>query len=651
LGNIHDIETTSIGSSGSQISVIYQSHWGQIAIIFISFASAIIHCSIGNYEIWLLNPVKIEPVAHAISDPHFGSAESSSTISYSGLSNWLLTVGFNGSELYAMVILCSILGLLALLLALVHSIYLDSILNRISCCYPATNALRLTLGSLVCLVFDASGIRLNYHLGATFGITSIAWSGHLIHVSQRSSEEVQVKAKVQAETTPTLAEAPFAAGLKAFYTGSWSDFDGTSRGLTSTLSFICALKPDTMSLYLSDLAHHHLALGVILIVASHLNQSLNRGLAHRIRDVVYSANTGFISAMTALNSLQLQLALACGALAVATSCVSQHSYSLAPFAYLSYDYASTTALYLHHQYIASFLSMASLIHFGFYLLRDFCCAPDASLRLLNIKDTMVSHLSWVSLFLGFHTLGVYVHNDTVVAFKEPDKQLLIEPLVSLIDLGPGDLLVHHGIALGLHVTVLTLFKGAGTGTGSRLMPDKLNFAISFACDGPTRGGTCDIATWDSCYLAFFWMLNTDAWLMFYFHWKQLCCWQNALFQFDDGSSYLTGWFRDYLWFTCGSLINGYNALGSNDLSVLSWAFLGAHLTWAVGFMFLLSWRGYWQELIDIVLLMHLKTPILYDLWSGKPSTPVAVSIVQARFIGLAHFTVGFIFTYGSFAVA
>jgi photosystem I P700 chlorophyll a apoprotein A2 len=31
-------------------------------------------------------------------------------------------------------------------------------------------------------------------------------------------------------------------------------------------------------------------------------------------------------------------------------------------------------------------------------------------------------------FLGFHTLGLYIHNDTVVAFGQPEKQILFEPL-------------------------------------------------------------------------------------------------------------------------------------------------------------------------------------------------------------------------------
>jgi photosystem I P700 chlorophyll a apoprotein A2 len=68
-------------------------------------------------------------------------------------------------------------------------------------------------------------------------------------------------------------------------------------------------------------------------------------------------------------------------------------------------------------------------------------------------------------------------------------------------------------------------------------------------------------------------------------------------------------------------------------------------------MFLISWRGYWQEFIDIILFQHLKTPIIYNFTSGlKQYTPVALSIVQARFIGLVHFSVGFILTYAAFVI-
>jgi photosystem I P700 chlorophyll a apoprotein A2 len=103
--------------------------------------------------------------------------------------------------------------------------------------------------------------------------------------------------------------------------------------------------------------------------------------------------------------------------------------------------------------------------------------------------------------LGFHTLGLYVHNDVMQAFGT-QKQILIEPvfaqwiqasqgktaygltyyyhnqvvphiqLVKLpgwleainntnslfLTIGPGDFLVHHAIALGLHTTTLILVK-------------------------------------------------------------------------------------------------------------------------------------------------------------------------------------------------
>jgi photosystem I P700 chlorophyll a apoprotein A2 len=50
---------------------------------------------------------------------------------------------------------------------------------------------------------------------------------------------------------------------------------------------------------------------------------------------------------------------------------------------------------------------------------------------------------------------------------------------------------------------------------------------------------------------------------------------------------------------------------------------------------LISWRGYWQELIESLAWAHERTPIA-DLvrWKDKP---VALSIVQARLVGLAHF--------------
>lgn len=367
-----------------------------------------------------------------------------------------------------------------------------------------------------------------------------------------------------------------------------------------------------------------------------------------------------------------------------------------PYAYIAQDYVTQSALYTHHQYIAGFIMCGAFAHGAIFLVRDYVPEENTGnvlARILEHKEAIISHLSWASLFLGFHTLGLYVHNDVMQAFGTPDKQILIEPIFAqwiqaahgktlysfnfllsesssvaysagqgfwlsgwlnsinniFLTIGPGDFLVHHAIALGLHTTTLILVKGALDARGSKLMPDKKDFGFSFPCDGPGRGGTCDISAWDAFYLAVFWMLNTVGWVTFYWHWKHLVLWGGNSTQFNESSTYLMGWLRDYLWLGSSQLINGYNPFGMNSLSVWSWVFLAGHLVWATSFMFLISWRGYWQELIETLVWAHESTPIANRVaWKDKP---VALSIVQARLVGLAHFSIGYVFTYGAFLIA
>jgi photosystem I P700 chlorophyll a apoprotein A2 len=453
------------------------------------------------------------------------------------------------------------------------------------------------------------------------------------------------------------------------------------------------------------MAHHHLAIAVIFIIAGHMYRT-NFGIGHSIKEILNAhkppagglgeGHKGLYDTLN--NSLHFQLGLALACLGVVTSLVAQHMYSMPPYAFMAKDYTTMAALYTHHQYIAGFLMVGAFAHGAIFLIRDYDPAANKNnvlYRMLEHKEALISHLSWVSLFLGFHTLGLYVHNDVVVAFGTPEKQILVEPVFAqwvqassgkllygfdtllsnpdsitqtgaawlpnwleainntsnslFLTIGPGDFLVHHAIALGLHTTTLILVKGALDARGSKLMPDKKDFGYSFPCDGPGRGGTCDISAWDSFYLAMFWMLNTIGWLTFYWHWKHLTLWSGNVAQFNENSTYLMGWFRDYLWLNSSQLINGYNPYGMNNLAVWAWMFLFGHLIWATGFMFLISWRGYWQELIETLVWAHERTPLANLVrWKDKP---VALSIVQARLVGLAHFTVGYIVTYAAFLIA
>ena len=707
IATAHDFESHDGMTEENLYQKIFASHFGHIAIIFLWTSGTLFHVAWqGNFEQWIKDPLNVRPIAHAIWDPHFGEAAVDAftqagasnpvNIAYSGVYHWFYTIGMTtNSDLYQGAVFLLLLSAVFLFAGWLH----------------LQPKFRPSLSW-----FKNAESRLNHHLAGLFGVSSLAWAGHLVHVAIPESRGQHVG------WDNFLQVKPHPAGLGPFFSGNWGVYAenpdtanhifGTSEGAGSAiLTFLGGFHPQTESLWLTDMAHHHLAIAVIFIIAGHMYRT-NFGIGHSIREMLDAKEGLFGSKVegqfnlphqglydTLNNSLHFQLALALAALGTVTSLVAQHMYSLPPYAFIARDYTTQAALYTHHQYIAGFIMVGAFAHGAIFLIRDY--DPEQNKgnvldRVLQHKEAIISHLSWVSLFLGFHTLGLYVHNDVVVAFGTPEKQILIEPVFAqfvqsahgkalygmdallsnadsvasnagaawlpgwldainsgdnslFLTIGPGDFLVHHAIALGLHTTTLILVKGALDARGSKLMPDKKDFGYSFPCDGPGRGGTCDISAWDAFYLAVFWMFNTLGWITFYWHWKHLGVWQGNVAQFNESSTYLMGWLRDYLWLNSAQLINGYNTFGMNNLSVWAWMFLFGHLVWATGFMFLISWRGYWQELIETIVWAHERTPLANLVrWKDKP---VALSIVQARLVGLAHFAVGYILTYAAFLIA
>jgi len=682
---------------------LFSTHFGHLAIIGLWVSGNLFHIAWqGNFEQWVVDPLHVRPIAHAIWDPHFGQgaidaftqagASSPVNVAYSGLYHWWYTIGMRtNAELYQGSIFMMILSSWALFAGWLH----------------LQPKFRPSLAW-----FKNAESRLNHHIAVLFGFSSIAWAGHLIHVAIPEARGQHIGWD---NFTTVL---PHPAGLAPLFTGNWGVYGqnpdslnqifGTSEGAgTAILTFLGGFHPQTESLWLTDIAHHHLAIGVMMVVAGHMYRT-NFGIGHSLREILdnHTPPSGRMGAAhqglfdTINNSLHIQLGLALASLGTICSLVAHHMYAMPAYAFISKSYTTQTALYVHHQYIAIFLMCGAFAHGAIFFVRDY--DPEANkdnvlARILEHKEAIISHLSWVSLFIGFHTLGLYVHNDVVVAFGTPEKQILVEPVFAqfaqaasgkmmygfdvllsnanssatlasanipgnhywmdaingdtdvFMAIGPGDFMVHHAIALGLHTTTLILVKGALDARGSKLMPDKKDFGYSFPCDGPGRGGTCDISAWDAFYLAVFWALNTIAWTQYYWHWKHLAIWQGNVAQFNENSTYLMGWFRDYLWANSAQIINGYNPFGSNNLAVWAWMFLLGHLIWATGFMFLISWRGYWQELIETLVWAHQRSPIANLVgWRDKP---VALSIVQARVVGLTHFTVGFFITYAAFVIA
>ena len=257
---------------------------------------------------------------------------------------------------------------------------------------------------LACI--DAIKLRLNLHIGGVIGSLSISWCGHLLH---------DVSLQIHAFT------------------------------------FLGGLNSNTISTYLTDLAHHHVAMGIFFAWSSHVYLSYFKGFAHRLRDVLFVNGNSGLMILIYGKSLDLQLSLAYVNISILTSVVAQHLYALSPYLYWISDTLILISNYVHHSWIASRLMMGSFVHGSLFLIRDYAKISlqllmanehianlDYVYRIIELKPTIISHFCWLSLWIGFHFLVLYIHNDTIAAFGEQAKQLLIEPVFGqVISLGKG----------------------------------------------------------------------------------------------------------------------------------------------------------------------------------------------------------------------
>jgi len=276
------------------------------------------------------------------------------------------------------------------------------------------------------------------------------------------------------------------------------------------------------SIPLTDEAHHHVAVGIMFVVLDAFWEVLVRTA---LPAIVMHLFDNLMQEMR--SSLDLRLACVCVVVGTLSSFFAQQLYADCPFVYLPADQLALVCGYIHHSYVGACLTCGGAVHGSIWFIRTSAVDGTLAHKLLTARAAVVSHLSWLTLLLGFHTTGIFMHNDTVCAFGQPCKQLLLEPVYALLiqsasgkccyglacsttsmdgagmlflPITAGDTLAHRWIALCLHVTVLILLKGAFDARSSTLMPDKLIYGFSFACDGPGRGGTCDISSWDAFYL-------------------------------------------------------------------------------------------------------------------------------------------------------
>ncbi len=705
--NAHDFDAHT--SDLQEVSRrIFSAHFGHLAVLFIWLSGAFFHgARFSNYSGWLADPTHVKPSAQVVW-PIFGQE----------ILNGDMGAGFQGIQITS---------------GLFHVWRGWGITSE-------TQLMALAIGALVMagLMLNAGVFHyhkaapklewfqnvesmLNHHLAGLLGLGSLSWAGHLIHVSAPVSKLMDAidagqPLVLDGKTIATVADIPLpheffnqdllaqlypgiGAGIGAFFSGNWAAY-------SDFLTFKGGLNPVTGSLWMTDIAHHHVAIAVLFIVAGHMYRT-NWGIGHSIKEIhegqkgdplLFPAPNGHDGLYEFLTtSWHAQLGLNLAMLGSLSIIVAQHMYAMPPYAYMAVDYPTQIGLFTHHMWIGGFLIVGGAAHAAIAMVRDYDPAKhiDNVLdRVLKARDAIISHLNWVCIWLGAHSFGLYIHNDTMRALGRPqdmfsDSAISIQPIFAQwiqnahaaaagstapnalagvsevfngsvvavggkvaaapMPLGTADFMVHHIHAFTIHVTVLILLKGVLYARSSRLIPDKANLGFRFSCDGPGRGGTCQVSAWDHVFLGLFWMYNSLSIVIFHFSWKmQSDIWGTVNADgsvahitngnFAQSAITINGWLRDYLWAQAVQVINSY---GSNT-SAYGIMFLGAHFIWAFSLMFLFSGRGYWQELIESIVWAHNKLKV------APAIQPRALSIIQGRAVGVAHYLLGGIATTWAF---
>ena len=507
-----------------------------------------------------------------------------------------------------------------------------------------------------------------HHSAVLFGLSSISWCGHQIHIS------VPPNLMLDSGIDPVVMPCPQDFLLLDLIRSEMILF-GFSIGPSDYSKILGStgklLHSSTGGVFVGQVTAHHFYVGIVFIIRSVLGIRY-----HSMSEKIPKTTAPLINSWHAQLSMNLAIA---GSLSIGFA---NAIYAIPIYPYCASDYPTVLCLFYHHMWVGGKLIIGAGAHASIFIIGDTCIGRLKFLsKVLNHRDVIIAHLIWVSIALGLHSFSLYIHNDTLQAFGRPedifhDNSIQLKPVfagwvqsdlahagcvhillrivsfdIKMLDkkviriaqeLGTADFMVHHIHAFTIHIALLILSKGILYARNSRLVSDKLELGFRYPCDGPGRGGTCQISSWDHIYLAVFWMYNSLSVVLFHYFWKmQSDVWgiynipnQKIMHisggDFSVNSSTINGWLRNFLWSQAAQVIQSYGT----SISGYGFIFISAHFIWAFSLMFLYSGRGYWQELIESILWAHHKLKIMPHI------QPRALSISQGRAVGFIHYTLG-----------
>ena len=636
----------------------FSSNLAHLSLVFFWITGMHFHGAyFSNYDIWLKDPKHYLPSAHlvwSLIGQHILNSDIGNYFQGIHITSGIFSI-WRGGGLFTQIHLkygCTT-SLLGTIISLAASYF------RMSCFFITRFA-------------DSSGFYkkfksiLPHHLSVLFGLSSISWSGHQIHIC------VPPNRLLDSGIDPVVIPCPQDLLFKDF---NWGTGCGWAFGLWLQLAL------------LSDISGHHFYLGIVFITSG-LSAYGYFTLGNGVR-VGVALGQGSTKAVI-INSWDAQLSMNLGIAASLSIAFAHHIYAIPIYPYCASDYPTVLCLFYHHMWVAALFTVGAAAHASIFIIGDWANLTSLTItswacigKVLNHRDVIIGHLIWATLALGLHSFGVYIHNDTLQALGRredifKDNSIQLKPLfakdrithetmyhynlssdikIYVVDkkvpnmsheMGRADFIVTHIHAFTIHVALLILSKGILYARNSRLVSDKFQLGFRYPCDGPGRGGTCQISPWDHIYLAVFWMYNSVSVVLFHYFWKMQsdvwCSITNLRASskppaiithicsgdFSVNSSTINGWLRNFLWSEAAQVIQSY---GTN-ISGYGFIFISGHFIWAFSLMFLYSGRGYWQELIESILWGHHKLKIMPHI------QPRALSISQGRAVGFIHYTLG-----------
>ena len=485
----HDFDSAAAGAGNSFSRKVFSSNISHVAVVLLWLSGMHFHGGyFSNYSAWLIDPTNTSPSAQVVSEI-VGQGDLNGDVGgyfqgiyvTSGLFNlWRSSGIISVFQLKCMYLLLLTLGGVCILGTYFH-------MNFLVYATP-TPLSKIKSVSL-------------HHVLILLGLGSIAWSGHLVHVA------IPVASFLDSGVFPAFIPTP----NEFLYGGSMSeiyanfglslipDFSWSLPAGIHVLRSVGSTSPLSASFYLGHLGAHHFYLGAALVIGGSL---LSRYGSARSSIPYPQSHYG----QSVINHASLSLGL--GIVGSLSFAAAHHLTAMPLYPFFALDYPTHLCSFVHHVWVGMFLIVGSASHAAIHLLREYSVGLGSPLLctssypIIAHRDSLISHLTWARIFLGIHSFGVYIHNDSLECLGRVedcfgDSCVQLRPLFANYlwglrgfglgfglgsvrgriyytwsELGTSDFMVHHVHAFTIHVTVLVLVKGVLNSRGSRLVSDK-----------------------------------------------------------------------------------------------------------------------------------------------------------------------------------